>query len=155
MSEPYDERWKKEIERFLDRDCPVIEKPGMVYIQGPGEAAPKRRYYECGPAVQSLTVALLRCLGIRQHTFFQHLMLDLRDKLNEELCKAGKPLMKIPWEEIIKADNVLWAKHDFRGKRQPGTRIVVHENDGVPLSIKTEQFIKHRDAKAKKAESDK
>ena len=149
MGETYDEKWKKELDRFIERDCPFIEKAGMTYIQGPGEAAPKRRYFECGPAVQSMIVTMLQSLGVRQHVFFQHLMLDLRDALNAELEKSGHPHLDIPWEEIVKADNVLWGKHDFRGNRKPGTRIVVHENDGVPLSLKTEQFIKHRESKAK------
>lgn len=147
MSGSFEETWKKEIDRFMDQGCPFIAAPGQVYIQGPNEAAPKRRYLNMSTMVQTLIVKYLKLLGIPQHIFFQQVMLDLAKAYDEARRRQGWEPMEVPWEELIKADDILWAKHGFEGRRKAGTRIVVHECDGVPLSFKTEEFRKYRDSK--------
>lgn len=143
----FEETWKKEIDKFLGQGCPFIAAPGQVYIQGPGEAAPKRRYLCMSTMVQALIVKYLKLLEIPQHIFFQQVMLDLGKAYNEARRKMGWEPMEVPWEELIKADDILWAKHGFEGQRKAGTRIVVHECDGIPLGFKTELFRKHQESK--------
>lgn len=127
-----------------------IEKPYDVYIQGPGEAAPKRAYFRMGRSIHRGIVAELSILGISQQDYFRWCFLDLYRQIQDQRKLQGLPPMNIDPTAWINPDRVLWAKQRISDQIAENERngvysnqrrrkaVYVHENTGTPFELMDE-----------------
>lgn len=137
------EEWLFENRKARAMGLDYIEKRNnSVYLCCPGEAAPKRRYLRMGYSIHTMIVWALSELGISQEAYFRALALDLVGMVNEARVRSGLEPADIDFASIVRQDNVAWATPEMsksiseRGRIPRKKKIVVHENDGVPLALK-------------------
>lgn len=124
-----------------------LEDPYHVYIHAPGEATPKRAYFNTGRSIHRGIVEMLALLGIDQPSYFRKCFVDLYRQLQDQLKLQGLPPMPIDPTAWVNPDRILWAKQRISDQIAENERngvysnqrrrkaVYVHENTGTPFEL--------------------
>ena len=132
----YAETHQAEIDKMRELGIQFREKITQVYIAGPGEAVPKRSYLMMGRSVHKRIVLACKILGISQWRIMEMLCMDLWNTIAKKRDEAGLPPLEFDVSELVRMDDILWKEQEFKPKGKKGMKVVVHENDGIPLALK-------------------
>ena len=141
-------REEKAIAKAMGLD--YIEKVLPVYVNGPGEIAPKRSYFTMGRSIHrglAATIEAKRKLGSNesQHDFFRRIFLQSLDELNQMRKIHGMEAIEIDPTVWVDPDRIQWAAqhiheriadHAANGRLTKRKRKVLVDEAGVPEALK-------------------